>query len=71
MARHCDQLKPAAGPALMTNSAGALPGPAPAGTAGHCGSRYRSEEPDSPVAEEMECRAECRENLSVQMGAVS
>jgi len=29
-----DQLKPAAGPALMTNPAGALPGPAPAGTAG-------------------------------------
>jgi hypothetical protein len=29
-----DQLKPSAGPALMTNPAGALPGPSPTGTAG-------------------------------------
>lgn len=29
-----DQLRPAAGPALMTNTAGALPGPASAGTSG-------------------------------------
>jgi len=41
-----DQLRPAAGPALMTNPAGALPGPAPAGIVGGVASGI---DPKSPV----------------------
>ena len=41
-----DQLKPSAGPALMPNPTGSLPGPAPAGTAGSLAAGF---DPKSPI----------------------